>query len=120
MSGLQGHGPETAAVYRRIAESVAVPAAFLRLMRDGDVAAMAFGAVHDRMMCCESVITAPAYRGQGHARRLMQALLAWAAAQGAEGVCLQVVSDNHPALALYRGLGVTTELYRYHYRRAAG
>ncbi|MBB1094187.1 hypothetical protein [Rhodopseudomonas pseudopalustris] len=33
--------------------------------------------------------------------------------------CLQVVSDNTAGRALYASLGLTTELYRYHYRRAS-
>lgn len=118
MSALQGHRPVAAAAYRRVVERIAVPAAFLRLPVDGVPAALAFGALHDGLLCCESVITAPAHRGRGHARRLMHALFRWAAEYGAEGVCLQVVADNAPAIALYSGLGLTTELYRYHYRRA--
>jgi ribosomal protein S18 acetylase RimI-like enzyme len=120
MSGLQEHGADAAAAYRRVVERVAVPAAFLRLASDGVPVALAFAALQDGLMCCESVITAPAHRGRGNARRLMRALFRWAGENGAEGVCLQVVADNAPALALYRGLGLTTELYRYHYRRAAG
>lgn len=117
MHALQGHTMPQADAYRRVVKTIDVPAAFLRLAVDGQVAALAFGAVHDGLICCESVITDPGHRGQGHARRMVQALFAWAMARNAEGVCLQVVSDNHPALALYRALGMTRELYRYHYRR---
>jgi ribosomal protein S18 acetylase RimI-like enzyme len=119
MHALQTHSETQAVAYRRVVQAIAVPAAFLRLTVDGEDAALAFGVMHDRLLCCESVIIAPPFRGRGYARRMMQALCAWATAEGAEGVCLQVVSDNDPALALYRGLGLTTELYRYHYRRAA-
>lgn len=120
MSGLQEHRPDAAAAYRRVVERITAPAAFLRIAVEGVPAALAFGALHGGLLCCESVITAPAHRGRGHARRLMQALLHWAGAKGGDGVCLQVVADNAPAFALYRGLGLTTELYRYHYRRAPG
>ena len=47
----------------------------------------------------------------------MSALYAWAAAQGARGVCLQVEAGNKAGRALYDGLGMKTELSRYHYRR---
>ena len=48
----------------------------------------------------------------------MAAMFDWASARGAKGVCLQVEATNGPALALYRGLGLATERFRYHYRRA--
>ncbi|MPY74772.1 MAG: GNAT family N-acetyltransferase [Alphaproteobacteria bacterium] len=56
----------------------------------------------------------------GYSRRLMAAMFDWAEAQGAKGVCLQVEAANAPAVALYRGLGLGTERFRYHYRRAPG
>jgi GNAT superfamily N-acetyltransferase len=118
MHALQAHSASQASAYRRVVQAIAVPATFLRLTTAGEDAALAFGTVHDGLLCCESVITAAPFRGRGYARRMMEALFTWAAAKGATGVCLQVVSDNDPALALYRSLGLTTELYRYHYRRA--
>jgi GNAT superfamily N-acetyltransferase len=118
MAELQGYSPAAEAAYGRVVDALTAPAAFLRIAAGGETAALGFGVVHGGLMCCESIITAPAHRGRGHARRLMQALCAWAAAAGAHGVCLQVVADNAPAFALYRGLGIATELYRYHYRRA--
>ncbi len=36
---------------------------------------------------------------------------------GADGVCIRVEAGNAPAQALYYSLCLTTELYRYHYRR---
>lgn len=120
MHDLQGHAASQADAYRRVVNAITAPAAFLRLTGEGKTAALAFGAVHGGLLCCESVITDPDFRGRGYARRMMQALFAWSMAQDAEGVCLQVVSDNKPGLALYRALGMTRELYRYHYRRAAG
>ena len=120
MSAVRGHGDVEAAVYRRIIESIAVPAAFMALRADGKIAALAFGALHGDLLCCESVITASEYRGRGYSRRLIAAMFDWAAAQGASGVCLQVEATNDPALDLYRGLGLRTERFRYHYRRAPG
>jgi ribosomal protein S18 acetylase RimI-like enzyme len=106
------------AVYRRIVGAIAVPAAFLQLRVDDAPVALAFGALHGGLLCCESVITAAEHRGRGYSRRLMTTLFDWAAAGGAAGVCLQVQADNDPAVRLYKGLGLTTERFRYHYRRA--
>jgi GNAT superfamily N-acetyltransferase len=118
MSRLQGHSGKQAATYRRIVEAIAIPARFACLRLAAEPAALAFGAIHDGLLCYESVITDPQHRRQGLARRVIAALAAWALASGAEGACLQVEAGNAPAIALYRGFGLDTELHRYHYRRA--
>jgi ribosomal protein S18 acetylase RimI-like enzyme len=122
MIALQGHEGERAAAYRRIVESVAVPAAFAGFRAEGELAALAYGAVDDGLLCFESVITDIRYRGRGYARRMLAALIAWGADAGAKAVCLQVDAANAPGQALYASLGLKKTLYRYHYRRepAAG
>ncbi len=50
--------------------------------------------------------------------RTLEALLHWGVARGAGAVCLQVEAENPAARALYRKLGLTREIYRYHYRKA--
>lgn len=52
-----------------------------------------------------SVRVSPAHRGQGHARGVCEALLAWGAAAGAGRAYVQVEVDNHAAIALYTSLG---------------
>src|SRR5438046_1109763 len=117
MAEFQCHTEAHRAVYRRIVEAVAVPAAFAGLRMDGHLAALAYGAVSDGLLCYESVITDAARRRQGLAWRVIASLAAWGRAVGARGVCLQVEASNAPARALYDRLGLKTELYRYHYRR---
>jgi len=119
MAELQRHTPEQAAIYAGVVRAIALSAGFVGLREEGEWAALAYGAVHDGLLCCESVIAHPQKRGRGLARRMMKALFAWAAARGARAVCLQVAADNGPGLALYRNLGLKTVLYRYHYRREA-
>ncbi len=117
MQALQGRDDDAHAFFMRVVRSLMVPAGFAGLRADGRLAALAFGVLHGDLLCVESVITDEAQRGKGYARRLLNGLFAWAAASGARGVCLQVEAPNAPAIALYKGLGLTTELYRYHYRR---
>jgi GNAT superfamily N-acetyltransferase len=117
MAELQGHTEAHRAVYRRIVEAVAVPAAFAGLRIDGRLVALAYGAVSDGLLCYESVVTDAARRRQGLGWRVVASLAAWARAEGARGVCLQVEAGNAPARALYERFGLTTELYRYGYRR---
>ena len=101
----------------RVVRSLMILSGFAGLRVDGEIVALAFGALHGGLLCVESVITDEGQRGKGYARRMLNGLFAWAVAAGARGVCLQVEAPNAPAIALYQGLGLTTELYRYHYRR---
>lgn len=117
MAALQGHTTTQAATYARIVEAIAVRARFAVLAADGAPVALAYGAVHDGLLCYESVIADPGRRRQGFARRVIAGLAAWARDEGSVGACLQVEASNAPALALYRGFGFGAELYRYHYRR---
>lgn len=106
-----------AVVYRAMVELIALPKAFAARRADGKLVAIAFGVVHQGVMIAESVATHPEHRQRGYGRAIMGALLDWAQAHGAWGAALQVQSDNAAGLALYRSLGYTRELYRYHYRR---
>lgn len=116
MAVLQGNGPAQAATYRRIVEAIAVPARFALLAVDGVPAALAYGALHDGLLCYESVVTDPHRRRQGLGRRVIASLAHWARDAGAAGACLEVEAGNAPALSLYASFGLA-ELYRYHYRR---
>lgn len=55
-----------------------------------------------------NITVAPEHRRQGWARVMMQALAAWATADGADCLWLEVRAHNEPALALYRGFGFVT------------
>jgi N-acetylglutamate synthase len=118
MGELQGYSPEGCTTYQRVVSSIVVPVAFAGLRIDGGLAALAYGAVHDGLLCYASVITDLRRRRQGLAGRIVASLAAWGRRQGAAGACLQVEASNTPARSLYDRLGLRTELYRYHYRRA--
>ncbi len=117
MAALQGHTIEQSRIYRRIVDRIAIPAAFAALPVDGEIAALAYGAIHNRLLCYELVVADTSRRRHGYARRIVSALTAWGREQGAEGACLEVEAGNKPARALYDAVGLNTELYRYHYRR---
>ncbi|MGH6956765.1 MAG: GNAT family N-acetyltransferase [Caulobacteraceae bacterium] len=118
MAAFQGYGRSEARLYQRMLRSIAGPCAFAMLSLDGKAAAMAYGSVHDGVLVYESVVTDPARRRQGLARRVLAHLAAWGARNGAEIASLQVQADNAPARALYHAFGLTQEASRYHYRRA--
>jgi GNAT superfamily N-acetyltransferase len=120
MAALQNHSSEQASIYRRIVGQLAIPAAFAALSDGGVTAALAYGALHNGLLCYESVITDSNRRRQGRGRRIVSALAAWARDSGAVGACLEVEARNKSALALYESVGLKKELYRYHYRREPG
>ncbi len=117
MIAAQGHTGDRAETYGKIVRSIAIQAAFVSLRQDGELAALAYGALDDGVMCFESVVTMERYRGRGLATRALSALIDWAATQGAQAVCLQVEATNERGRRLYRSLGLRQELYRYDYRR---
>lgn len=114
------HGQSAAenAQLQKILGQIAVPSVFAAVKDEtGNIRSLAKGAVHDRIVCINMVATEAGLRRRGYSRSCLSAIFDWARSQAnAEGACLQVLSDNAPALRLYAGLGFNHELYRYHYR----
>lgn len=105
-------------IFRDMVTSIGLPKAFASSRAGGRTTSIAYGVLCRGMLVVESVATHPDHRGKGLAKRTVGALMNWARDAGADKACLQVVADNHPALAVYRMLGFNTELYSYHYRFA--
>ncbi|MFZ2007840.1 MAG: GNAT family N-acetyltransferase [Stellaceae bacterium] len=118
MARLQSQRPEFHAGYREIVSSVVLPAAFAELAVAGAAVALAYGTIHRGMLCFESVVTDAQHRRKGYSRRVLAALARWAKREGATIATLQVEAHNTPGRTLYHSIGMTTELHRYHYRRA--
>ncbi len=114
---LNGFDPREALTYRKLVAGILLPSVFAGMAVNGSYRSLAYGVIHDGLLSLDSVVTAKAHRGRGYSRRTLTAILSWARAQGAKEVCLQVEGENAPAIGLYRGLGLTQEVYRYHYRR---
>lgn len=117
MIAAQGHTGDKAETYRRLVGAITIPAAFVSLRHQGELAALAYGALDQGVMCFESVVTLERHRGRGFATRALSALIDWAAERGAQAVCLQVEATNERGRRLYHSLGLRQELYRYDYRR---
>jgi N-acetylglutamate synthase len=114
----QGLSPVETAKLEKVLGTLAIPAIFGAVRGpDGRIVSIAKGAVHRGMVCLNLVASDPAALRQGYSRSCVTAILNWAIeTHGAHAACLQVVSANAPAIALYRQLGFARELYRYHYR----
>lgn len=106
----QRQSEQQQSTYRRIIETIAVPLVCAASRSDGTLSSVAYGAIHNGFVCLESVATDAEHRRRGLAQRTISAIFSWAILQ-------QVEAANSPAVALYRGIGFATELYRYHYRR---
>lgn len=95
---------------RAIVDNPALGRLFV-LKVDGQVAGMANALITvstaegGRVLLLEDVIVRAAYRGNGLGRRLVEHVLAWAAAEGMARVTLLADRDNADALAFYRRLG---------------
>lgn len=89
----------------RILDRIPEPAAFFAVRLDGALVATGLCVIDAGCAVVECVATEATARRRGSARIVMQALEAWAADQGCDVLCLQVVETNAPAIALYTGLG---------------
>lgn len=67
-----------------------------------------------------NLTVAPAFRRQGWARVLLEALALWSRAQGARWLWLEVRASNAPARALYESRGFRRVGERPHYYPAPG
>jgi len=98
----------------KLAALLAAQAPRALFARLGD-AAFGMAAVEAGYVGIFEILSVPAARRRGHAKRLVAHLMEWGAANGARTAYLQVAATNAPALALYAALGFSA-VYGYHYR----
>ncbi|MBT3380015.1 MAG: GNAT family N-acetyltransferase [Lentisphaerae bacterium] len=111
-----GCAPSSVAIFRRMLQRM-VPEAGYALLHDnrGRALSCGLGVLERRWLGLFTVGTAPEARRRGHAQRLVEGLLSWGQARGANGAYLQVISNNHSGNALYRGFRFS-EVGTYWYR----
>ena len=90
-------------------------ACFLTLRDADEPAALGLAVLERGHIGLFDIVVAPARRGQGLGRTLVDALLAWGQDGGAHTAYLSVMRDNAVALRLYAGRGFR-EQYGYWYR----
>ena len=72
---------------------------------DGEIVGHAIVSIVFEVAELQRIAIGPAYRRRGHARELLAAVVASAAAEGAERLLLEVRETNEPALAFYASAG---------------
>jgi len=112
---LAGISEDRRPIAPKILAGVPAPRAFFLLRQDGRPMSAALGVVAHGVVVAECVATLAAARRRGGSVRVMAALEAWGAKQGAGIAALQAVAANEAAQALYAKLDYT-RVGRYHYR----
>ncbi len=107
------------ALHHAMVQSIARPAAFATLRKQGRPIGFGLAVREQEAVGLFDIVVAPRHRRQGHATRLVRALLRWAQDGGAGLAYLQVREGNPAARRLYAGLGFA-DLYGYHYRVPPG
>ncbi|MBN1401195.1 MAG: GNAT family N-acetyltransferase [Anaerolineae bacterium] len=104
--------------HRRLIERIASPCLLASLPDDrGRLVGCGLGVLEDGYFGLYDLVVDPALRNQGHGRRLLNAMLAWAKARGVHHAYLQVTAENAAAQHVYGALGFV-EAYPYWYRVA--
>lgn len=104
-----------AAAMAGIIANIVAPAGFARLAEAGETIAVGMAVVLDGLVELQSIAVRPHRRGRGLGRRILAALMAWGADNGAREAVLSVEAANAPAIRLYDSLGFKLA-GRYHYR----
>lgn len=103
--------------FRAMFERVDGQVAYAEVRDGAEIVAIGQGVVVGDWLSVFNMNTAPAHRGNGHARAILGALHAWGMAHGTTAATLQVTLHNQMAQRLYRSVGYRS-IYRYSYLRA--
>jgi N-acetylglutamate synthase len=112
---ITGQSSEAQCGHRAILEAIILTACLVAIIRDGQAAAIGMGVLERGMVGLYDMVTAEPFRRQGLATQVISTILTWAAENRATGAYLNVLSNNAPALALYRKMGYRP-CYQYWYR----
>lgn len=115
---MNGFDPVRAPVYHAILEQLLLPACRVALTEAGQTVAVGLGVLEKDHVGLFDIVVDPACRGRGLGYRVVDEILRWGREHGAATAYLQVLSDNMPALNLYKKMGFS-EAYAYWYRMKA-
>lgn len=105
---LEAHDQEKNSSFQTIFDQIQLNKVFLSLKIEEDIVAVATVASGRGWGYISNVIVNEAFRRQGIATSLFYYIAQWAEKNDTKNVFMQVISQNSPALALYKKLGFTT------------
>ncbi len=113
---LQGYDDATRDLLAHVVGRIRAPARGVTIYAGhGEPAASCVMMVVNGILYTGNVVTAPNYRRQGLAQKLLETGMGWARQSGARRAAINVAAENAPAIALYAKLGYVPH-YEYHYR----
>lgn len=115
---LEEHDLNERQAFEAIFKGIRLPKCFLAIYAHNEIVAVATIATEYGWGYISNVVVSKRYRRQGIASQLLLHLAKWAREQNTENVFMQVLSDNKPALQLYKKLGFS-QLAKSHYRMKA-
>ncbi|WP_028399823.1 GNAT family N-acetyltransferase [Ectobacillus panaciterrae] len=101
--------------YSCIFSAIPFPKAFARIYENGETIGLGTVVVENGWACISNIVVHPAHQRKGVAAQLIRHLTEWAQKKGANGMYLQVIKNNIPAVTLYNKLGFVP-ISRHHYR----
>ncbi len=101
--------------YLAIMDQLCLPRCLVSVVEGDRTIAVGLGVTEGRYTGIFDIVTDPSRRNCGYGHKVVSAILAWGRSLGAETAYLQVLSDNLPAISLYRKMGFQ-EAYEYWYR----
>jgi N-acetylglutamate synthase len=104
------------APFRFIVDHMPQPKIFARIDVNQAPVAVGVATLRDDLMAVFLMRTKAEARRQGHARAILNALMAWGVSQGAKTAWLQFDQDGEAQTQLYRSAGFQP-VYHYHYRK---
>jgi len=88
----------------------------VQVRHNNEIIGCGYGAIEDEYVGIFDIIVKEEHRRKGYGKEIVENILREAADRGISKSYLQVVSNNYPAVKLYKDLGFE-EYYKYWYRR---
>ncbi len=112
---MNGFDPARKETYIKIMALTLTPKCLVSVMKGDRIVGVGLGVLEDAFIGLFDIVIDPEFRNRGLGQLIVEIILHWGKNKGAKTGYLQVLSNNIPAIHLYRKTGFS-EIYQYHYR----